>query len=636
MQKQCVGRLWLAHLVFGSVSVFGQQEPVSLSMVTVRASAPERFLAGQKLERVDSAALQQFRFQNLSDLLAFQTPLVFKNYGGGQISTVSFRGTSPNHTAVLWNGVNVNQPMTGQTDFSGLPALGFDQVSVQYGSGGSVVGSDAVGGSLLLRSLPRYAEPGVRASVGYGEASFQNRQMQASVQFAGRPTVAGQIAGKTTLYNHQFNNRYPYRERGYYFMEPSNAWQRGLMQDFFWRNRRNGQWSINAWLTDYAVTVAPADTLGRERTRTQGYRLLASYEADRWTVRAGWLRDVLDYAKADFSKPSHSLTDRLLTRLERELVVSRGGVSLWQVRVGAEVVHYRTRVDGYGGQLITENRADVYALARYQTERLTASANFRQGVVMGFNPPPTPSLGIDYTLIQRDRSRLSARASVGRSYRVPTLNERYWKNLGNPDLRPEHGLNAEVGLSARMQPTAAWLVTVDGTAYRNRIDDWTYWNPDRGYRVENLQQVLARGFELATTATYTQSRWRVGGRLSYGLTRSSQLRAYDVYAQNIVGKQLPYVPVHTTSAMAYTQYRQWRLTLLTQLQSRRYSTFDNTQYLPGIVLTDLMASVPVRVGGLRLQVQGQVNNLFDALILNVKQNAMPGRNYALNVVLHTR
>lgn len=634
MQKRISGRLWLAFLVLIPVAVAGQSEPVSLSVVTVRATAPERFGAGLKLQRIDSAALQQFRFQNLSDLLLLQTPLTFKNYGGGQISTVSFRGTSPNHTALVWNGVNVNQPMTGQTDFATLPTVGFDQVSVQYGSAGSAVGSDAVGGSILLRSLPAYSQLGMHISGGLQVGSFGNYQIQGRGQYTRKQTERGQFSARTVAYYHGFNNNYPYQQRSFYAVEPSRSHSLGFMRDLFWRNRRGGQWSLNSWISDYAVTVSPADSLGRERTHTQAFRFLSSYEADRWTVRLGWLRDVLDYAKTDFSRPSHSRTDRFLARVEREFGATTANGATWQVRLGGEAVHYRTKVDGYGGQLITENRADLYALFRYQTERLTGSINVRQGFVTQFDPPLTPSLGLDYQLLQRQAGSLTARASVGRSYRVPTLNERYWQTLGNPSLRPEHGLNAEAGLSGQWQPTTNWHLTTDLTTYRNRIDDWTYWNPDRGYRVENLQQVLARGLEWNGTVVHVRGRWRTGGRMGYAYTRTSQQVAYNAYAKDIVGKQLPYVPVHNTSLVAYAQHKQIRLTVQSVVQSRRYSTFDNSQALPGVVFTDLILSAPVRLRQVPLRVQGQVNNLFNNLILNVKQNAMPGRNFALNVVVN--
>ena len=34
------------------------------------------------------------------------------------LSTVAFRGTSPSHTQVTWNGMRINNPMLGMTDFS--------------------------------------------------------------------------------------------------------------------------------------------------------------------------------------------------------------------------------------------------------------------------------------------------------------------------------------------------------------------------------------------------------------------------------------------------------------------------------------------------------------------------------------
>ncbi len=113
---------------------------------------PERFMSGLKVQKIDSVTMEQFRFRNITDLLSLNTPIIIKNYGPGQLATVAFRGTSANHTAVLWNGLNINLPTLGQTDFSTIPVAGFDQLSVQYGSSASVVGTDAVGGSILLGS----------------------------------------------------------------------------------------------------------------------------------------------------------------------------------------------------------------------------------------------------------------------------------------------------------------------------------------------------------------------------------------------------------------------------------------------------------------------------------------------------
>ena len=611
-----------------------QKSPVvSLSAVTVRAVAPERFLVGQKIQYIDSTTLRQFQFGSLIDLLSLNTPIAFKNYGPGQLATVAFRGTSANHTAVLWNGININQPNLGLTDFSTLPVAGFDRLSVQYGSSASVVGSGAVGGSILLGSSADW-QRAFSVTLGHQFASFRNNQTQAGVRYATALGQSWKLSGKTFAYQSKFNNVYPYTERQRYFVEPSTTSQRGFVQDLYFLHKSGKQFSVNAWFSDNDLIITPLDTIARERTRTQSARLLATYEANSLTVRMGWIRDVLDYGKGNFNNPSHTETERLIGRVEREFALIATPSRQLNLRIGGEWSHYRTRTDGYGGQLIQEDREDLYALMRYQTARWLLSANIRQAFVTRFNPPITPSFGAEYQLIQRNHFLLTAKGSISRNYRVPTLNERYWIELGNPNLKPESGVNMETGLAAKATLSDNLALTNELTAYHNRVDNWTYWNPAKEYHVENLQLVVARGIEFTTGLVYTQNRWQTGIRLGYAYTRSSQERAYDNYAQDVVGKQLPYVPIHTGTANAWLQWGKTRLTLQAQTNSRRYSTADNSQFLKGNTLVNLLLEHSVKLGPMPLRVQGNVNNLFDALVVGVKQNALPGRNGSINIIVN--
>ena len=56
------------------------------------------------------------------------------------LSTISFRGTGAGHTSVIWNGVNINQPTIGQTDFSLFPVFAFDDIRIFYGASSSIFG----------------------------------------------------------------------------------------------------------------------------------------------------------------------------------------------------------------------------------------------------------------------------------------------------------------------------------------------------------------------------------------------------------------------------------------------------------------------------------------------------------------
>ncbi len=608
-----------------------------LPAVTVRGTTPERFSVGQKTQRIDSVTLEQFRFQTLTDVLTYTTPLAFKVYGAGQLATVSFRGTSSNHTAVLWNGININQPTLGQTDFSTLPVVGFDQLAVQYGSSASCVGSDAVGGSILLMNNPKWQQPGFSASAGQQVGSFRNYGTQTGIRFVTPPGKRWQIAGKTFLNLANYNNDYPYRERGHYFVEHSTTRQKGLIQDLYFRNAENQQLSFNLWLTDNNLIVSPYDTTVREQTRSQSYRFLSTYETDKLTVRLGYIRDIIDYARGNLRNPSHSETDRLVSRMEREFI-KPFGFSPATLRIGGEWSHYWTRVDGYGSSLIQEDRADLFALLRIQLAKWLFSANVRQAFVTRFDPPVTPSVGAEYSVLQTTKTSLTAKASLGRSYRVPTLNERYWRELGNPNLRPENGFNLEAGVAARWLPGDRLTLSSEATIFRNRIDDWSYWNPEYGYRVENLQLVVARGLEWTGSLAYTGPAWQSGLSVSYALTRSSQERVYNAFAQDIIGKQLVYVPRHVGRLSAYVSRGKMRLTLQNQVNSRQYITFDNIQFLRGYMLTNVLLETQVKLGPVATRIQGQVNNLFDTVYLNVKRNAMPGRHFAVQLIcnLHTK
>src|SRR4051812_17525410 len=106
---------------------FAQVDSILLKPVTVYGQPDEKYLSGSLVSTLDSGLTRQNSSSQISDLLSLQFPIYFRNYGSGMISGISLRGTSPQHTTVLWNGININNFSLGQVDFSILPAVAFDQ-----------------------------------------------------------------------------------------------------------------------------------------------------------------------------------------------------------------------------------------------------------------------------------------------------------------------------------------------------------------------------------------------------------------------------------------------------------------------------------------------------------------------------
>jgi vitamin B12 transporter len=261
------------------------------------------------------------------------------------------------------------------------------------------------------------------------------------------------------------------------------------------------------------------------------------------------------------------------------------------------------------------------------------SANLRQALITKYNPPFTPSVGTEYQLIQQLRYKLKIRGSLARSYRVPTLNERYWQDLGNRDIRPESGWNKEIGLEQQYIFGTHSVFSSSVTAYHNRVKDWTYWNPARNYHVENLQEVLAKGMEVQAGLHGNQELWSWGANFGYAYNRSSQEKAFDAYSSDVIGKQLVFVPIQTTNFTAFLQYKRTRLSSQFLSASKRFSTFDNSQFLNGYTLTNILVENSLTWNKTKMRIQGQVNNIGNTFYLSVRNNAMPGRSFALNVIM---
>ena len=71
----------------------------------------------------------------------------------------------------------------------------------------------------------------------------------------------------------------------------------------------------------------------------------------------------------------------------------------------------------------------------------------RQMYVTNFSVPFYPrQLGPEYHLFSSESTALKLTSNIASSYRVPTFNDRYWGTQGNPNLKPEDGINYELGV----------------------------------------------------------------------------------------------------------------------------------------------------------------------------------------------
>ena len=125
--------------------------------VTIVGERPIKEIGVQQT-KFDSVVLKENIALSMADVLAFNSSIFVKSYGRATLSTVAFRGTSPSHTQVTWNGMRINNPMLGMTDFSMIPSYFIDDASLLHGTSSVNETGGGLGGAVKLATKPAGAE----------------------------------------------------------------------------------------------------------------------------------------------------------------------------------------------------------------------------------------------------------------------------------------------------------------------------------------------------------------------------------------------------------------------------------------------------------------------------------------------
>jgi iron complex outermembrane receptor protein len=601
----------------------------NLSSVEVRTyitSAPSARFTNLSIEA------QRNKGNTLTELLQENTGLYLKNYGPGMLSTIAFRGTGAEHTALVWNGITINYPVLGLADFSTIPANGFKGITLQHGSSSTNFGSSAIGGAIML---------GNGLSISSGSGFFDNDTLQTSATF--EAGSYGRYFGSVfnTVGNKKFNSRTTAQwltaNNNFNYLNTfklgkpeerqvnSAIQQRAFMQDFDFVAGASII-GIKAWYnyTDREIppTLTSNDTKAKQLD--ESIRLLADWRGKNIIVRGAYVHDYIGYHDNYLVSNSKMSTSTL--QVEHTFWLPHD----MYLKVGAEGQFFTADIVEYNGYR-TEWRISALAIFRYEPKkRYALMAGYRHIFVQGFKTAAAPSFGATYRLV---KDNLLAKLSVSRSYRVPTLNERYWVPGGNPDLKPEGGWNYELGLAYNGK-VKNWVFRNEVTGFAMNINNWLQWQPTNfGYWVpQNLKQVLSRGAEVTGSAEYTKKTFYLKTNVAYALSVATNQKAYTG-PQNIVGKDLIYTPRNVASAGVTVGYKGFSLFANVQYTGLRYTSADNIQLVKGYSLFSARLSKTIKLNYITLDVFVQAYNLANTSYFNLPYRPMPLRNYRAGITI---
>jgi len=621
--------LFLYLLSLSPRSLPGQVLPDSVRIIPlleVSAMAIRTQSSGSSSRYWSADSTAVLNHTSLADLLALETTVHIKSYGPGGLATPAIRGSSAAQTLVLWNGLPLQSPMLGQLDLSLIPGGIMEQTLLTPGGNSSQWGSGAIGGLLSLKNQVTY-EQRTRLKSATQIGSFGHFQQQLDLQ--------------TGSANWQTRTKWQYQQAAndfFYSLGPAlparqqtNAArsQQSLLQDIYWKPDEQYSLAAHLWRQHTFREIPPTNVQTRSEAyqRDRATRMMLDFTKvaprNKWNLKMGFWDESLDYHDPMIRLASESDFRTWLA----DFLYSRQFKKQQHLLLGSTQSLIRVETSAYGGLLPQQWRSALWSTWRGNWRTGQYQLSLRREWVAGQPAPLMPSLGLDWQPLRR----LLVKMKVSRNYRLPTFNDLYWLPGGNTQLLPETGWSQELGLE-RLGRQSAWTLDVSLTAFNRIIDNWILWSLEDGqsfWSASNLAQVWSRGLEPRLNLCYAWSSGSINWHNGYDWIRSTNQIAVE-RPRLAAGSQLLYTPVHQFFSRIQLRYNSFTLLYQHRLSS---SSQGQLEVIPGFQTARFsMAWQGQWAATGRLQLQGSINNIWNADYMLIERRPMPGRHFQLSVL----
>ena len=600
---------WLAFLLY-SFS-WGQNDSIiRLNEVIVSDSQLKNFSKSQTVTILNDSILNKNR-SSLTSLLSTNSTIYFKENGAGMVSSASFRGTTAQQTAVIWNGININSQLNGQTDFNTINPTDFTNINIRPGGGSVIYGSGAIGGSIHLNADLKFNTSTshlFRLNYGSFETFGGNYQLEIGKE---KWAVQASISANSSENDYEYIGYDKKNENGEFANQSYNFNIGHKINDAnfikFYSYLFNGERHFSG-----TITVNSDDKYLDFKTRNMLEWILFKNKYSS-KIKAAYLTEKYNYYE---NKNSDTYTfgqvNSLFLRHDFLYTISES--------ITINTLLDFTQSDVKGSDLLPETRTIGTGSLLWKhklSSKLDYELGIRQEVTDTYESPLLFSAGTSFALTEY----YTIKANLSKNFRIPTFNDLYWQGSGNPNLNPEHSLQGEISNEFSYKNSKFVL-----TGFLIQLKDMIRWIPKSNglWQPENTQNVTNYGLEMLFETKKSIGKHLFSFTTSYG---------YTISENNETEKQLTYVPNHKANAnlaynyKSFTTYYQWMYT------GEVFTSSDNFYKLDDYALSNI--GIDYNFGKKKTYLLGfQVLNLTNENYQNVISRPMPGRNFKLYLTLN--
>ena len=235
----------------------------------------------------------------------------------------------------------------------------------------------------------------------------------------------------------------------------------------------------------------------------------------------------------------------------------------------------------------------------------------------------TPAISAGYTY-----KNLTVKAWYKKIFRAPTLNDLYYTQVGNRNLKPEYTKQLNIGVEYYLSK-GAWMGSVQADVYQNRIENRIVCLPLKGtytWSMMNYGETFCRGLNATASARYMTGYWNFS--LLCSLTWQRDLNRTNPDDEDTYNKPICYSPTLSYGLTGIVAWKNYSLTISDlHVGERMWSYADPEDVLKPYNNVDLKLSGSYDRYSLSLE----INDLLDVQYEHIPRYPMPGRNFRLSL-----
>lgn len=607
MVSRCINFLIIGLLSLWSLpTLMAQEADTIVALAAVEVSA-NRFLLPLKISG-DTSRLPSFFLSDAAQQISYNNAASIRSYGPGVLQTLSINGLGAQHTAIIWEGFNLQSSMNGVFDLSLLPIFQSQRIAVSIGGSSAFFGSGGMAGAIILQT-----QDDTHPSLEYTANTMYNNQLQATIGYQ-----IGKVRLKTRMFSRIDANKYAFFARDskgnqnkqkrvnapgeLYGIQQSADYQFGKQKIAlrFWT--QEGQRQIPPSIIASNSGAFQADNLSNLllRWNMELERLQVQFESGYFAERIRYRQEIGDI-----------YSDTKAIRWVNRLQLIGGSPATLRYRFGlqyhAESAHSDTYTDnphrnhfaGWAGIEKSNTAWEWQAHVRYNQYQQDPG-RFFSGLFS-----VTRKLGVHHSI----------KLNLSRDFQIPTLNDLFWIPGGNPNLQHEKSWHTSLHY-AHKQQFGKHQLGGNLQIFNYFVSDWIRWQPNNQsglWEPSNLDKVWSRGINATIFWNYVLPQTTLGISCKPYLGVSTQsLGGFRNLADLWAGEQLIYTPRVRAAFTFHLQHQHWQFLYRHQYTGLRNTQADGSNTLPNWQT----GGVEIRRNGLpffhfQMHLRFSVENLFN-------------------------